>query len=352
MGRLGPDRFLVARGTGAPHEDSFLGGTGIISSACSELVLARGHELTLLNRSQSRRPPPPGARILNADLRDEAAVAAALGREEFDVVVDWIAYTPTHIEADLRLFRGRTGQFVFISSASAYQKPIGHLPITESTPLVNPFWEYSRQKIACEERLMRAAREEAFPVTIVRPSHTYDRTLIPFEGGWTVVERWREGRETIIHGDGTTRWVLTHHADFAKGFVGLLGHPQAIGDTFHITSDEGLTWNQIAEILATAAGTTARTVHLSSEIIAAHDPGWGAGLLGDKAHSVQFDNAKIRRLVPDFVCTTPFHVGAREIVSWHDADPARRVRDAKFEAMTERLVDAYRGLLPAGCGGR
>ena len=321
----------------------FIGGTGIISSACSRLAVERGIDLTLLNRgSSSTRPAPEGARVLRADVRDPAAVREVLGGEEFDVVADFVAFTPEHVAADVDLLRGRCGQYVFISSASAYQTPPARLPVVESTPLRNPFWQYSRDKIACEDLLVRAHRDEGFPATVVRPSHTYDRTLVPLEGGWTLVERMRRGAPVVIHGDGTSLWTLTHHTDFAKAFTGLLGHPAAVGDSFHITSDEALTWNRIAADLAAAAGVgEPRIVHVPSDAIAAADPEVGAGLLGDKAHSMVFDNSKVRALVPDHVATVPFHRGAREIVGWYDADPARRAVDPRVEALHDALAERY-----------
>lgn len=301
----------------------FIGGTGIISSACSRLAIERGLDLYLLNRGTSTRPVPEGATVLRGDIRDPASVRAALGNRQFDAVVDWVAFTPEHIETDIELFRNRTGQFVFISSASAYQTPPTCLPITESTLLLNPFWAYSRAKIACEERLVRAYREESFPITIVRPSHTYDQTLLPMHGGWTVIDRMRLGKKVTVHGDGTSLWTLTHHRDFAKGFVGLLGNARAVGEAFHITSDEVVTWNQIHDIFAQAVGTEAQIVHVPSDTIAAYDSDWGDGLLGDKAHSMIFDNSKIKRFVPDFAATISLSWGAREIIAWHEADPAR-----------------------------
>ncbi|WP_293909170.1 SDR family oxidoreductase [Deinococcus sp.] len=319
----------------------FIGGTGIISSACTQLAAERGYKLYLLNRGQSARAVPAGVTLLRGDVRDPASLTAALGDLTFDAVVNWVAFTPEHIEADLAAFRGRTRQYVFISSASAYQKPVSLLPITESTPLHNPFWRYSRDKIACEERLMRAYREDGFPVTIVRPSHTYDQTLLPMDGGYTVVARMRAGRRVIVHGDGTSLWVLTHHRDFAVGFVGLLGNPHALGETFHITGQELQSWNAIFAEVARAAGTTADMVHLPSDMIAAFDPEWGAGLLGDKAHSVIFDNTKIRRVVPDFNPVIPFARGADEIMAWHDADPARQVIDAALDTRMGALLAAY-----------
>jgi nucleoside-diphosphate-sugar epimerase len=324
----------------------FIGGTGIISSACSRLAVERGIELYHLRRGHTSRPVPDAVRVLNGDIRDPASARAALGDHRFDAVVDWIAFSPEHIEAALALFRGRTHQYVFISSASAYQTPPASLPVTESTPLDNPVWAYSRAKIACEERLLRAHREEQFPFTIVRPSHTYDRTLFPCHGGYTVIERMRRGKKVVVHGDGTSLWTLTHHSDFAKGLVGLLGHSGALAAAVHITSDEWLTWDQIHHLLARAAGTRADIVHLPSEVIARYDREWGDSLLGDKTHSMIFDNSKIRRLVPDFVATVPFSRGAEEILAYHDGDPARRQVDSQLDAVMDRLVtvaeSAYR----------
>ena len=324
----------------------FIGGTGIISSACSQLALAKGIDLYLLNRGQSMRATPQGAKVLHGDIRDPASARLALGSLQFEAVVDWVAFTPEHIEADLDLFRGRTGQYIFISSASAYQTPPAGLPVTESTVLDNPHWLYSRNKIACEERLVRAYREEKYPITIVRPSHTYDCTLLPMDGGYTVVNRMLQGKPVIVHGDGTSLWTLTHHADFAKGFVGLLGNPHAIGDAIHITSDEWLTWNQIFETIARAAGTHAHLVHVPSDLIAAYNPDWGDGLLGDKSHSMIFDNSKIKRLVPGFAATIPFARGAEEIMAWYNADPARRKVDAAFDSLIERILAAYQADWP------
>jgi nucleoside-diphosphate-sugar epimerase len=321
----------------------FVGGSGIISSACSELAVARGLDLYVLNRGQSHnRPLPAEATVLHGDIRDPLSVTKAIDGLDFDVVVDWVAFTPEHVRADIDLFTGRTKQYVFISSASAYQTPPTRLPVLESTPLSNPFWQYSRDKIACEELLTRAYRADGFPATIVRPSHTYDRTSVPFDGGWTVVDRMRRGKEILVHGDGTSLWTLTHHTDFALGFVGLLGHPRTIGDAFHITSDDVLSWNQIAEALAAAAGAEARIVHVPSDAVAAADEEWGAGLLGDKAHSMVFDNSKLRGVVPDYLATVPFERGAREIVAWHDEDPARQQVDAHLDALMDSLIQTYR----------
>lgn len=319
----------------------FIGGTGIISSACARLSVARGIELTLFNRGQTSRPTPEGARVLHGDAGDRAAMARALGDQRFDAVADFVAFTPDQVEADIEFFRGRVGQYIFISSASAYQKPIGSLPITESTPLYNPYWAYSRAKIACEERLVQAYRQEGFPMTIVRPSHTYDRRTVPLLGHYTAIDRMRRGKRVVVHGDGTSLWVLTHHDDFAKGFVGLLGEPRAIGNAYHITSDEVLTWNQIYAAIARAAGVEPRILHVASEAIAAFDAELGAGLLGDKAHCVIFDNTKIKRLVPDFVATIPFRQGAEEMVAWHDADPTRQVVDEQMERLLDQIVETY-----------
>jgi nucleoside-diphosphate-sugar epimerase len=321
----------------------FIGGSGIISSACSRLAVERGLDLYVLNRGVSAdRPLPPEATVLRGDIRDAASVKQALGDLEFDAVVDWVAFTPEHIRTDIELFTGRTGQFVFISSASAYQTPPARLPVLESTPLRNPHWQYSRDKIACEDLLTAAYREDGFPATIIRPSHTYDKTLVPFDGGWTALGRMRAGREIVVHGDGTSLWTLTHHTDFAKGFVPLLGHPRTIGEAFHITGDDVLTWDEIALELGAALGVAPRIVHVPSDAIAAEDAEWGAGMLGDKAHSLFFDNAKLRSVVPDFVATIPFHVGAREIVAWYDEDPARQVVDARLDAIMDRLVERFR----------
>jgi nucleoside-diphosphate-sugar epimerase len=318
----------------------FIGGTGIISSACSKLALEKGIDLYLLNRGKSIRPVPAGAKVLNGDIRDPESVSKAIGNLSFDAVVNWIAFTTDHIEVDLELFRGRTAQYVFISSASAYQTPPVSVPVTESTMLDNPFWQYSRNKIACEERLVQAYRLEKFPITIVRPSHTYDCTLLPMDGGYTVVDRMIRGEKVIVHGDGTSLWTLTHHADFAKGFVGLLGNAQAIGDTVHITSDEWLSWNQIFELIASAAGVKADIIHVPSDVINAYDPNWGAGLLGDKAHSMIFDNHKIKTLVPDFSATIPFSRGAEEIMAWYRADPSRQIVNENFNQICDRIIAA------------
>ena len=321
----------------------FIGGTGIISSACTERAIALGMEVYLLNRGQSTtRPAPADAQVLVGDANDAESLRSAVGDREFDVVADFRSFTPSQVQSRLDVLGGRMGQYVFISSASAYQTPPGRLPVVESTPLRNPFWQYSRDKIACEDLLVQAYRDHGLPATIVRPSHTYDKTLLPMDGGWTVVDRMRRGAAVVVHGDGTSLWTLTHNTDFAKAFVGLLGHPAAIGDSFHITSDEWLSWNEIFTLVGQAAGVEPRLVHVPSDAIAAVDPGWGAGLLGDKAHSMIFDNSKLRRVVPDFVATIPFEQGAREIVEWYDADASRQQIDGHLDAVMDRLVETYR----------
>ncbi|QQS36624.1 MAG: SDR family oxidoreductase [Ignavibacteriales bacterium] len=325
----------------------FIGGTGKISSACSQLAVEKGIELYLLNRSQTtERPAPKEAIILNGNIYDADSAKSVIGSLAFDCVVDWIAYTPKDIENDLNLFSGRTSQFIFISSASAYQKPLQKLPITENTPLVNPYWEYSRNKIACEERLMRAFREENFPVTIVRPSHTYDKTMIPLKGAYTAIDRMRKGKRIIIHGDGSSLWVLTHHKDFAKGFTGLLGNQKAVGEVFQITSDELLNWNQICNIMAEAAGTQADIIHIPSDVIAAYDKQWGEELLGDKSTSVVFDNSKIKKFVPEFEATILFAQGAEDIMNWYNADPSRQIIDEGLNHLMDKIISKFESVYP------
>ncbi len=320
----------------------FIGGTGVISAAAARRAVDVGHRLTILSRGNAGpRPAPEGAEVVRADIRETASVRAALGDRTFDVVVDFVAFTAEHVAADIGLFTGRTSQYVFISSASAYQKPPARLPIRESTPLRNPFWRYSRDKIAGEDLLVRAFREEGFPGTIIRPSHTYDRTMIPLTGGWGDIARMRAGTPVVVHGDGTSVWTLTHSSDFAKGLVGLLGRPQAVGDSFTITSDEYLPWNEIYEIFARAAGAPApRLVHIASETIAAAAPDLGPSLLGDKSHSVIFDNSKVKALVPEFICTVPFALGARQVLSWYDANPDQQVVDQQLGASFDQLIAA------------
>lgn len=321
----------------------FLGGTGIISRSCAELALARGIDVALLNRGE--RTPVAGARVIAGDIRDPA-IAGVLREQHWDAVVDFIAFKADEIAQRQALFDGRADQYVFISSASAYQKPLSHYLITESTPLVNPYWEYSRDKIACEDALLRAHREAAFPITIIRPSYTYDRTLVPLGvTAWgktfTAVDRMRRGLPVIVPGDGLTLWTMTHSRDFAVGLVGLLGQRAALGHAFHITSDEALTWNQIYQAVADAAGVSApKLVHLASEFIAEAVPEARGSLIGDKANCAVFDNSKIKRFVPDYLATTRFADGVRESIAWFDEDPARRLIDEQASARWDALIAA------------
>jgi nucleoside-diphosphate-sugar epimerase len=322
----------------------FIGGSGVISAAAAERAVAVGHRLTMLNRgSATMRPAPEDAEVLRADIRDTASVRTALGGRTFDVVVDFVAFTADHVATDIELFAGRTGQYVFISSASAYQKPPARLPILESTPLRNPFWQYSRDKIACEDLLVKTYRHDGFPATIIRPSHTYDRTMIALTGGWTDIARMRAGKPVVVHGDGTSLWTLTHSTDVAKALVGLLGLPQALGDSFTITSDEYLPWNRIYELFAEAAGApTPQLVHIASDTIAAAAPELGPQLLGDKSHSVVFDNSKVKALVPEFTCTVPFALGARQVLNWFDANPDQQIVDERLNTVFDQLITTPR----------
>jgi nucleoside-diphosphate-sugar epimerase len=326
----------------------FIGGTGIISSACAELAIARGHELFMLNRGVSQKyVVPEAATVLQADIHgDEAALARVLAGHRFDVVVDFIAYHPDDIERDLRLFRSRMDQFLFISSASAYQKPPQNYLITEETPLENPFWEYSRNKIACENRLIQAYRDEGFPVTILRPSHTYGHSQIPFavtswQHPWTVIDRMKRGQQIIIPGDGTSLWVLTWNADFAKGLVCLLGNEKAIGEAFQITSHQVLSWNQIHLEVYRALGLEPNVVHIPSDLIARHWPDAVGSLIGDKSNSVVFDNSKIKRFVPDYVCEVDWAEGVRRSLAWFEAHPEFQTIDHKLNSLLDQILTAY-----------
>ncbi len=323
----------------------FIGGPGIISTACTALAAKRGMDLTLLSRGQHKTELPPGVKTLIADVNDPALLQK-LEHEFFDAVVDWVAFTPADIERDLKLFRGRTRQFVFISSASAYQKPQTHYLMTESTPLANPHWDYSRNKIACEERLMQAYRDDGFPITIVRPSLTYGDTQIPlvlnsWQQPYTAVERMIRGQKMVVPGDGTSLWVVTHNTDFAKGFIGLLGNQQAIGHAFHITSDEVLTWDQLYRIVGVAIGAEPKLVHIPSDFIVACVPQDEGTLLGDKSVSVVFDNSKVKRFVPGYCATTTFAEGVRRSLAWFNADPSRKQIDHQVNANLDKLISAY-----------
>lgn len=327
----------------------FIGGTGIISSACSDLAVERGHELFLVNRSVSRKfPPPKHATVLQADVHaDTARLSTLLAGHRFDAVVDFIAFSPHDIERDLSLFREKTDQFVFISSASAYQKPVKNYLITEETPLENPFWEYSQGKIACEELLMKEYRERGFPVTIVRPSHTYGPSQIPFIYGswqhpWTLVDRMKQGKPVIVPGDGTSLWVLTWNADFVVGLLGLLGNDQAVGEAFHITSDEVLSWDQIYLEAYQALGRAPNVIHIPSDFIARFDDRAVGSLIGDKANSVVFDNSKIKRFVPQFDCKVKWSEGVRRALAWFEAHPEFQTVDRDAVQRWDAILNAYR----------
>jgi nucleoside-diphosphate-sugar epimerase len=323
----------------------FIGGTGMISAAASRMAVSRGFELFLLNRG-SRAANMPGSHHLAADIKRPEDVRAVLQGLDFDAVVDWIAYTPDDVERDIGLFRGRTKQYVFVSSASAYQKPPAHYVISESTPLHNPFWQYARDKIACEERLTAAYRGEGFPATIVRPSMTYDANLPIAMGGWgtyTLADRLLRGLPIIVHGDGSSLWVVTHADDLARGILGLLGNERALGEAFHITSDEVLTWNQIYGQIAETLGVEAKVVHIPSDFIARVAPGQAGSLLGDKTWSVVFDNSKIKEFVPDFRATVAFRDGIRRTLDWFAADERRRHADESVHEEMDRILGAYAG---------
>ncbi len=330
----------------------FIGGTGTISSACVQLALTRGMEVSIINRGISdRRDLPSDVETLVANAQKIDELSQALAGRAYDVVADFLAFTPGEVTERLDLFRGRVGQYVFISSATVYEKPPALLPIVESTPLSNPRWDYANDKIRSEDVLTAAYRDEQYPVTIVRPSHTYDERTPPVYGGWTQIERMRQGKPVVVHGDGTSLWTLTHSSDFAVGLIGLLGDPRTFGQAFHITSDEVFSWNQINEILAAAAGAPSpQLVHIPSETIAEVDRDWGDALLGDMAHSLVFDNTKLKRLVPGFATRTTFPVAAREIVEWFDADPDRRRVDESFEAVVERLLTEAATVRPGSTG--
>ena len=331
----------------------FIGGTGLISSACSQLAVDRDIDLTILNRSLTHKHPvPEGVKLIRADIHaDEPSLKRLLGSQQFDAVVDWIAFTPADVQRDIRLFSGRAHQFVFISSASAYEKPPSHYLISEETPLSNPYWEYSRNKKACEERLMDEYARRGFPVTIIRPSLTYGPSQIPLcVGSWqhpyTIIDRMQRGLRIIIPGDGTSLWVLTWNEDFAVGLLGLLGRADAIGEAFHITSDEVLNWNQIYQETGRALGLQPEFVHIPSDLIAAFDPGALGSLIGDKANSAVFDNRKIKRFVPEFHARTTWVEGVRRAIAWFEAEPARRTIDQSSNQLWDAIISAYLKAFP------
>ena len=325
----------------------FIGGTGTISSAITRQIAAEGEwELTLLNRGNRDDRVPAGVRVVKADVNDEAAVVKLLEGTRWDCVCDFIGFVPAQVERDWRLFKGRTKQYMYISSASAYQKPAASPFITEGTPLVNPYWEYSRNKIACEEFLMEKHRAEGFPVTIIRPSHTYDERSVPLgvhgdNGSWQVLRRMLDGKPVIIHGDGTSQWTLTHNSDFAKGFIGLMGNPHALGNAFHITSDETLTWNQIYRTIADVLGVELKAYHVSAEFLDAVGPyDFRGALLGDKSCTVLFDNTKLKRAVPGFQATVRYEEGVRRTIGYILAHPELQRPDPAFDAWCDRVIDA------------
>ena len=327
----------------------FIGGTGNISMACTRQALESGMEVFHLNRGCIKTEVPDEVQSIHCDINDTELVKSLLKDLTFDVVANFIAFKPEDIKRDFELFSGKTGQYIFISSASAYQKPLQHPVVTESTPLKNPYWDYSRDKIACEDLLNQLYREQNFPMTIIRPSLTYE-TVIPVAiGSWddyTIVDRMKKGKKVIVHGDGSSLWTITHSRDFALGFVGLAGHQQAIGESFHITSDEILTWDQIYEAVAEAAGVKANLVHINSEFICkvaeslGQDGMWG-NLLGDKAVSVLFDNSKIKRYVPGFKATISFKSGIKETVKWFEADKSRMKIVDDNNKLMDRVINKY-----------
>ena len=325
-----------------------IGGTGTISSAITRQLVAAGHELWLINRGNHTAELPDGIKLITGNINNrEDEVAAKLGNEQFDAVCEFIGFLPSQVERDIRLFTGRTKQYVFISSASAYNKPVRNHVITEGTSLANPYWEYSRNKIACEELLMKAYRETGFPVTIVRPSHTYCERGVPVSvhgprGSWQVLKRMLEGKRVIVHGDGSSLWTLTWNEDFARGFIGLLGNPKALGEAFQITSDESLTWNQSYQAVADALGVEFKPYYVSSDYLAAIAPeayDLRGNLLGDKAASVVFDCGKLKRAVPDFCATTRFDQGVRCAVAYIKAHPELQIEDPEFDIWCDKVID-------------
>lgn len=321
----------------------FIGGTGNISASVSNFAVRSGIDLVLLNRGRS--PSIKGVRTITCDIEDEQAVKTAIAHEQFDSVVNWIAFSNQDVQRDIRLFEGKTKQYVFISSASAYQKPPTSPVITESTPMCNPYWDYSRNKIECELTLLEAYQQRNFPMVIVRPSLTYN-TLFPVAlGGWgcyTLAQRILDGKEIVVHGDGTSIWTVTHADDFAKGFVPLLCNPLATGHSFHITSDELLTWNQIYQTIASGLGCSARIVHVPSDFIVRVFPELEGSLLGDKSHSTIFDNSKIKQFVPGFNATIPFHQGILRTIKWFDQNPSCKVINNKENNVLDEIITRFK----------
>ncbi|MCH5324148.1 MAG: SDR family oxidoreductase [Eubacterium sp.] len=325
-----------------------IGGTGTISSAVVCRLIEKGWEVYVLNRGTGRKPLPDGVKQITADINDEQAVAEKLAGMRFDCVCDFIAFVPAQVERDYRLFADKTNQYIFISSASAYHKPARSHIITEGTTLANPHWEYSRNKIACEEYLMKMYRENGFPVTIVRPSHTYDEKNIPVgahghKGYWQVIKRIQEGKPVIVQGDGSSLWTVTFNTDFAVGFTGLMGNPHAIGEAFHITSDESLTWNQIYQTIADALGVQLKAYHVSADFLAevGKQYDFEGGLLGDKAVSVVFDNSKLKRIVPEYNAIVPFSEGVRKALDYILSHPEEcQTEDPEFDKWCDDVIAA------------
>ncbi len=325
-----------------------IGGTGTISSAITRQLAAAGHDLWLLNRGSRKNEVPANVKLIIADIDDTSEVLRQIGDAQFDAVCEFIGFLPSQVERDIQLFKGRTRQYVYISSASAYNKPAASHIITEGTTLANPYWEYSRNKIACEELLLKAWREEAFPITIVRPSHTYCERSIPVsvhgpKGSWQVIKRMLEGKQVIINGDGSSLWTVTWNEDFARGFIGLLGNPKAIGEAFQIMSDEQLSWNQIYQTIAHALGVEFKPYYVASEFLAATSPkAWDftGNLLGDKSLTVMFDCTKLKRAVPGFQATTRFDEGVRKCLTYIQAHPELQTEDPEFDAWCDRVIAA------------
>lgn len=323
----------------------FIGGTGRISMAISRQLLEEGHELYLVNRGNRNELVSEKVHYIVADIEKEDEVRELLGDMTFDVVADFIAFEKRQLERDYRLFKGRCSQFIFISSASAYQKPLSDYRITEGTPLANPYWEYSRNKIEGEEYLMKMYREEGFPVTIVRPSHTYDEREVPLgvhgdKGSYQVLKRMMTGKPVIIHGDGTSLWTMTHNSDFARGFIGLMNNIHAIGEAVQITSDESVTWNQAYEAVARALGVPLVAIHVSSEFLdACSDYDFKGGLLGDKAHTVVFDNTKLKRLVPGYTAQVRYDQGIKRTIDYVLSHPECQIEDPEFDAWCDAVVE-------------
>ena len=325
----------------------FIGGTGTISTAITRRISEDPQwQLYLINRGSRPDAVPQNVITIKTDINDEADVASKLEGMYFDCVCDFIGFEPAQVERDWRLFKGKVGQYMYISSASAYQKPCMNYIINEGTPLANPYWEYSRNKIACEEFLMKKYREEGYPVTIIRPSHTYDERSIPLgvhgnNGSWQVVRRMLEGKPVIIHGDGTSLWTMTHNSDFAKGFVGLMGNVHAIGNAFQITSDETLTWNQIYSTIARILGVEFKPYYVASEFLAAtSDYDFTGSLIGDKAASVVFDNTKLKRAVPGMNMCVRFEDGIRSTIEYVLEHPEYQKEDPEFDAWCDRVIGA------------